>query len=197
MQAPQKGDKIAIVHTSMGDMKIKLFPNEAPKAVENFETHAKNGYYDNIEIFRVVEDFVIQTGSPDNTNTGGKSIWGEPFEDEFSTKLHNLRGALSMANSGSNSNGSQFFIVQAKSLQTGIYDAMKQADSAYGFTEDVLKAYQENGGTPHLDRKHTVFGQLYEGLDVLDKIAAVAVDENSRPIDAVIIQSIEITEFGG
>lgn len=103
---------VATMKTSMGDIEIMLFPEEAPKAVENFITHAKAGYYDGLLFHRVINDFMLQGGDPLGTGTGGESIWGAPFEDEFSDSLHNFRGALSMANSGINTNGSQFFIVQ-------------------------------------------------------------------------------------
>ncbi len=112
-EMPKAGDEIAIMHTSMGDVYIRLFPEAAPKAVENFTTHAKNGYYNGLTFHRVMKDFMIQGGDPDGDGTGGKSIWGKAFEDEFDQKLLNLRGALAMANSGENSNGSQFFINQA------------------------------------------------------------------------------------
>ena len=95
----------------MGVIKIKLFPEYAPKAVENFKTHAKNGYYDGLTFHRIINEFMIQGGDPNGDGSGGESIWGVPFEDEFSTEVLNYRGAF-MANSGPNTNGSQFFIVQ-------------------------------------------------------------------------------------
>jgi peptidyl-prolyl cis-trans isomerase B (cyclophilin B) len=113
LQMPVKGDPIAIMKTSMGDMYIRLLTTEAPKAVENFVTHAKNGYYDGLIFHRVIKDFMIQGGDPTGDGTGGESIWGAPFEDEFTARAFNFRGALSMANAGPNTNGSQFFVVQA------------------------------------------------------------------------------------
>lgn len=112
-QFEQPTGPVAVMKTSMGDIEIALFPDEAPKAVENFITHAKNGYYDGLIFHRVMNNFMIQGGDPLGNGTGGESVWGEDFEDEFSPNLHNFRGALSMANSGANTNGSQFFIVQA------------------------------------------------------------------------------------
>lgn len=188
---PQKGDTVAIMKTSMGDISIKLFPDKAPKAVENFVTHAKNGYYDNLIFHRVINDFMIQGGDPKGTGSGGESIWGEAFEDEFTPDLFNYRGALSMANSGPNTNGSQFFIVQNKKLDQQVADAINQA-----YPEVLAKLYSEHGGTPHLDFKHTVFGQVYEGLDVVDKIAGVKVGNEDKPVEDVIIKTIEIKEFG-
>lgn len=187
---PAKGENIAIMKTSMGDIKIKFFPNEAPKAVENFIKHAKDGYYNNLIFHRVINDFMIQGGDPLGTGTGGESIWNAPFEDEFSDNLHNYRGALSMANSGPNTNGSQFFIVQApaKTITSDTESYMKQNN----FSEEVIKKYKEVGGTPWLDNRHTVFGQVFEGMDVVDKIAATKVDRDDRPTEDVKILGIEI-----
>ncbi len=111
--APAAGDTVAIMRTSMGDICIRFFPEAAPKAVENFTTHAKNGYYDGLTFHRVMEDFMIQGGDPKGDGTGGESCWGDDFEDEFDKKLLNIRGSLAMANSGVATNGSQFFINQA------------------------------------------------------------------------------------
>lgn len=189
-----KGDTVALMHTNMGDIKIKLFPKEAPKAVENFATHSKNGYYNGIVFHRVIKDFMIQGGDPTATGRGGESIWGENFDDEFDPALHNLRGALSMANAGPGTNGSQFFIVQAKSVPDNMLSQMRgMADR--GFPEDIVDAYENLGGTPWLDFRHTVFGQVIDGMEVVDKIAETPVDSSDKPVDDVVIESIEITEI--
>ena len=189
--APQEGDTTAIIKTNMGDIKIKLFPEKAPKAVENFVTHAKNGYYDDLIFHRVIDGFMIQGGDPLGTGYGGESIWGEPFEDEFNFDLKNYRGALSMANSGKNTNGSQFFIVQNKEIQEELIKQMEQV--GFPFTKEVIELYK-NGGTPTLDFVHTVFGQVYEGMDVVDKIAAVETNADDKPLQDVVIKTIEIAE---
>lgn len=116
LRQPAAGDTVATIKTSMGDIKVVLFPDAAPKAVENFTTHAENGYYDGVIFHRVIPDFMIQGGDPLGKGIGGESIWGKPFKDEFSRDYHNLRGALCMANAGPNTNGSQFFIVQAPAV---------------------------------------------------------------------------------
>ena len=95
----------AIIKTNKGDMSFDLMPEVAPKAVENFVTHAKNGYYDGLIFHRVIKDFMIQGGDPTGTGMGGESIWGKNFEDEFSLDARNYYGALSMANAGPNTNG--------------------------------------------------------------------------------------------
>ena len=188
LSAPQKGDTLAVMHTNMGDIKIKLFPEKAPKTVENFVTHSKNGYYNGLKFHRVINDFMIQGGDPRGNGTGGESIWGGSFSDEF-----NLRGALSMANSGPDTNGSQFFIVQAREVPANMLEQMRDLEDN-GFPADITAAYEALGGTPWLDFRHTVFGQVTEGMDVVDAIAAVET-VNDVPRSDVIIESIEVTEF--
>lgn len=106
----------AIIHTTYGDIHIRLFPDAAPKTVENFVTHSKNGYYNNIIFHRVIRKFMIQTGDPMGDGTGGESIWGREFQDEFSTLKHDKPYTVSMANAGPNTNGSQFFITTEKTV---------------------------------------------------------------------------------
>ena len=133
---------------------------------------------------------MIQGGDPKGDGTGGESIWGHPFEDEFSNELFNLRGALSMANSGPNTNGSQFFIVQNKNVPKRM---IKEIDAA-GYPKEIVKAYKQ-GGTPWLDGRHTVFGQVIDGMDVVDEIAKVPRDKaNDKPKEDVIIKNIQIED---
>ncbi len=239
-EAPKEGETIAIMHTSKGDIYIRLFPEAAPKAVENFITHASNGYYDGLTFHRVMGDFMIQGGDPNGDGTGGESIWKVPFEDEFDKKLLNLRGALSMGNSGENTNGSQFFINQMTAADFGkresysdenidlmyqqVYEeyaalygdqfkqiyghwsAFKEANHQETYVykwipDEVWDVYEALGGNISLDgawRKsggHTVFGHVFKGMDVVDAIAAVEVDENDKPVNDVIIKSIEVTVY--
>lgn len=165
ISGPQKGDTIATIKTNMGEIKVRLFDKQVPKTVENFVTLANKGYYDGVIFHRVIPDFMIQGGDPTGTGRGGESAWGGKFEDEFSPALKNLRGALSMANAGPNTNGSQFFIVQ------------------------------KDGGTPWLDGKHSVFGQVFEGMDVADAIASVETIPGDRPKEDVIMETVTISKF--
>lgn len=187
---PQAGETIAVMHTNMGDISIRLFAEKVPKTVENFVTHAKNGYYDGLIFHRVIKDFMIQGGDPTGTGCGGESIWGPKFQDEFDVDLHNLRGALSMANAGPNTNGSQFFIVQADEVPSNLIGQMRQLGDS--FPENTVKAYEKLGGTPWLDFKHSVFGQVFDGMDVVDKIAGVKTAYGDRPVEDVVINSIDI-----
>ncbi len=193
LQKPAAGDTVAVLHTSKGDIHIRLFPDKAPKACENFITHAKNGYYNGVTFHRVIKDFMIQGGDPDGTGCGGESIWGRPFKDEFDPALHNLRGALSMANAGPGTNGSQFFIVQCSTCHPQLLAQMQELRDY--FPAEAEEAYRQVGGTPHLDYHHTVFGQVYLGMDVVDAIAAVPTGRNDKPLDDVIIEGIAVSAY--
>lgn len=177
--------------TTEGSIEIKLFPKQAPKTVENFITHAKDGYYDNVLFHRVIENFMIQGGDPKGDGTGGESIWNGSFDDEISNQLYNIRGALSMANAGKDTqgngtNGSQFFIVQNS-------DDMSDGLLKDYYPEKIIDAYKK-GGTPHLDGKHTVFGQVTKGMDVVDKIAAAETAEQDKPKKDIRIEKINILQ---
>lgn len=182
-------EALVIMNTTLGSIKIKLFPEIAPKAVENFLTHAEDGYYDGIIFHRVMQEFMIQGGDPTGTGGGGESIFGGNFEDEFSEKAFHFRGALSMANAGPKTNGSQFFIVQ----KSGVEDAALNQEKDLEYSATVKDAYVEMGGTPHLDHMHTVFGQVIDGMDIVDKIAQVEAIE-TRPVTDVVIESIEVLQ---
>ena len=182
---------IATIKTNHGDMRIKLFPEHAPKTVANFIALSKDGYYDGVIFHRIIKDFMIQGGDPTGTGMGGESIYGESFEDEFSEELYNVRGALSMANAGPNTNGSQFFIVQNQHLPYS-----KKEIARGGWPEPIAEIYAEQGGTPHLDRRHTVFGQLADeaSYEVLDAIAGVETGAMDKPVEDVVIETIEIED---
>jgi cyclophilin family peptidyl-prolyl cis-trans isomerase len=147
----------AVLRTSEGAVDLELFPEEAPKTVENFTKLAGEGFYDGLTFHRVIPAFMIQGGCPTGDGTGGP---GYTFEDEFNE--HSVvRGALAMANAGPNTNGSQFFIVTAEAC-------------------------------PWLDGKHTVFGQVVSGLDVVDRISLVERDAHDRPLSPVVIESVDL-----
>jgi len=176
-----------ILHTNQGDIRIKLFPKLAPLAVENFLTHAKEGYYNGITFHRVIDGFMVQTGDPKGDGTGGESIWKKGFAVEPTPFLYNIRGALAMANTGAkDSNSSQFFIVQNKD------DQSKQLGNA-GYPKPIIDAYKK-GGYPAGDTKYTVFGQVIKGMDVVDTIANLEVDNNSKPKENVTVNSVEVVK---
>lgn len=179
---------LVTVHTNQGDFTLELFPEVAPKTVENFVTHAKNGYYDGVIFHRVIEDFMIQGGDPTGTGMGGESIYGRTFEDEFSRETFNLYGTLSMANAGPNTNGSQFFIVTAKQVPAQMLKQLKDG----GWPEEIVEEYAKVGGTPWLDHRHTVFGRVIEGMDVVLKIEGVKRNAQDRPLEDVVIESMDV-----
>ena len=205
MAAPEVGEEIAIFHIKgYGDVKVKFFKDVAPKAVENFLTHAKNGYYNGVTFHRVINEFMIQGGDPTGTGTGGESIWGAGFPEELAYELVPYRGSLCMASAGvgTSSLGSQFFITQAH---------YKDDEGAYfskvGLPESLRKQYEVYGGNIlSLYCSYTVFGQVYEGMDIVDKIAAVETGsvpmvingvtygtQADKPVKDVVIESIEVT----
>lgn len=181
---------LVTVHTNLGDFKLELFPEIAPKTVENFVTHAKNGYYNGVIFHRVIDDFMIQGGDPTGTGMGGESIFGRTFEDEFSREAFNLYGTLSMANAGPNTNGSQFFIVTAKQVPAQMLKQLKDG----GWPEEIVEEYAKVGGTPWLDHRHTVFGRVVEGMDVVLKIEGVKRNGQDRPLEDVVIESMDVKE---
>jgi len=190
---PKSGDQIATIETSMGNITLMFFSQVAPKAVENFITHAKNGYYDSVIFHRVIKEFMIQGGDPQGTGRGGESIWGKPFVNEVSNTARNFRGALAMANAGPDTNGSQFYIVQAGNSK--VDDKMLEKcelQSNMKMSEDVKAKYNEVGGAPFLDGGYTVFGQVTDGMDIVDKIAAVSVDRNDKPLSKISINKITV-----
>ncbi|MFV0559052.1 MAG: peptidylprolyl isomerase [Enterococcus sp.] len=186
--ADAKGPK-ALIKTNRGDITIQLFPEQAPRTVTNFVELAKKGYYDGVIFHRVIPDFMIQGGDPTGTGMGGESIYGDKFEDEFSPEVFNLRGALSMANAGPNTNGSQFFIVNNQSVPANMLSQLEGA----GFPAEIIEAYKQ-GGTPWLDHRHSVFGHVAQGMDVVDEIANVQRGPQDRPVHDVVIEAIEISE---
>jgi peptidylprolyl isomerase len=151
------------LHTNQGDIGLKLFPEVAPKACENFATHAEKGYYDGVIFHRVIAEFMIQGGDPDGTGMGGESIWGKPFEDECTADHKFDRpGLLAMANAGPSTNGSQFFITCA--------------------------------ATPWLNMRHTIFGEVVEGMDVVKKIENCEVGRSDRPVENIEIKNATVAK---
>ena len=148
------------IETTLGDIEVELFSADAPKTVENFVTLAKKGFYDGIIFHRVIPGFMVQTGDPTGTGTGGP---GYRFEDEFSPNLkHDGSGVLSMANSGPNTNGSQFFITDAP--------------------------------TPWLDGKHSIFGKVIRGQEVVHAIAMVPRDGMDKPLERIEMKKVTVVE---
>ena len=144
-------NEIVVLQTNQGEIEIKLMSEVAPRACENFIGLVKKGYYDGLIFHRVIKNFMIQGGDPSGTGSGGKSIWGKPFEDEVNPSVYfGKTGLLAMANSGPNTNGSQFFITTAK--------------------------------TPWLNMRHTIFGEVISGYEIVQKIENTATGASDRPV---------------
>ena len=150
-----------ILEKTQGSIEFELFEDIAPKTCENFTTHIKNGYYNEIIFHRIIESFMIQGGDPTGTGMGGESIWGQPFEDECAQDVtFNKPGLLAMANAGPGTNGSQFFITTA--------------------------------ATPWLHMRHTIFGEVVNGMDVVSKLEQVEKGANDRPVEDQQILSANV-----
>ena len=211
------GEELVVFHTTMGDITVRMFPDDAPRAVENFLTHARNGFYNGVIFHRVIPEFMAQTGDPTGTGRGGESIWGQPFGVERSFNLRHFRGALAMAHAGGAMN-SQFYFVQSTSIDPrsrAQFEALRaELDTPIGSFSDgriiygrdihsveEFDEFLQNGGTPFLDwmwndNPHTVFGHVVEGMDVVDAIVAVDRDGNDRPNEDIIIERISFVIYG-
>lgn len=158
-----KKDLFATIKTNRGDIKIRLYPDIAPKTCENFATLAKKGYYDGVIFHRVIKEFMIQGGDPTGTGCGGESCWGGTFEDECDPNVSfDKKGLIAMANAGPGTNGSQFFITTAL--------------------------------TPWLHMHHTIFGEVVDGYDVVEKIENCRTGFMDKPIEEQKILSVEISQ---
>jgi cyclophilin family peptidyl-prolyl cis-trans isomerase len=161
MDLKENEQLFASIETEFGKIELELFSRETPKTVKNFVGLAVKGYYDGVIFHRVIKNFMVQSGDPTGTGMGGKSIYGNDFEDEFVMNLrHDSEGILSMANAGSNTNGSQFFITLVP--------------------------------TPWLDKKHTIFGKVTGGMDVVNKIGNVSTGRNDKPVKDVVMKKVTI-----
>ena len=233
---PEPDAPYVTLETTMGSIKLVLYPEAAPLTVQNFLVHCQEGYYDDLTFHRVVPDFMIQGGDPTGTGRGGESIFGTPFRDEPNEHLHHFRGAVAMASWGTYLNGSQFYIVQGRQFQqtyrtekaeaykiqmqinqrstevyTRGYDYLfDESPTEQQFREQIavwtneaneqlrlgyqpelhidqaMELYPEIGGAPHLDYKYTVFGQVVEGMEVVDAIA----DHPSDPDPVRILSTL-------
>jgi len=194
----EKKETKVLLSTEYGNIKIKLF-NETPQHRDNFIKLVKEGFYNETLFHRVIKDFMIQGGDPDSKNAQKGEFLGEgdvgyTIPAEFNTKLIHKRGALAAARQGDNvnpqkrSSGCQFYIVQGRKFTTEEIEKIeKSKEGRIEYTDEQYKTYETVGGTPHLDMDYTVFGEVIEGLDVVDKIAAVKRDRKDRPLEDIKI----------
>ena len=210
LQTPAQGELCAeIIVENYGSIYVRLFSEDARKAVENFKTLSENGSYDGIPVNRLVQDYMIQAGDKDGFGLSGKSIYGGGFANEISERLQPIRGALCMANLGEDSTNSiQFFFVQTKaSVVRGLKDPLdnrynitlaQYLKEAYGtdLTDAQLQLYETYGGAPWLYGHNTVFGQIYDGYEVLDAMMESKVTSKLRPNPAIIISTVRVFHYG-
>ena len=191
---PAAGDTIAVFDTSAGVFKAVLFSTEAPQAVQNFTTLAQQGFYNGLTVTRVEKDFVVEAGQ--GADGKGTTIWnGNRFSAETTDKLHHYSGALCAAADASGDCASVFYVMETLPGSSSVTQELIDQMNASGWRADVVSAYQTAGGAPYLDYTDTVFGQVYEGMDVVDTIAQTGVDETQRPTEAVTINSVSITKY--
>lgn len=200
---PEEGEEIVTISVKdYGDIKIKLFDDLMPDACENFKTHAKDGYYDELIFHRVINDFMIQGGDPTGSGTGGETIDSLKGKDFGTSKnLIHVVGAVAYANSGSTStNGSQFYIVTGAQPDEMTDDYFSYIEQAKGtkISNDAKKLYKQYGGQPYLDGDYTVFGQVIDGLDVAYKIAAITdKDASDKPYKDVVMEKVTVEKYDG
>ncbi len=195
---PEQGEEIAVITVKdYGVIKIKLFPEEVPEAVENFKGLANMNYYDELIFHRVIPEFMNQGGDPKGNGTGGNSMWGGQFEGGVSDKLFHFTGAVAYANSGgTDTNTSQFYIVNTDDEYVYLGGASSIDELGMAIPENVKQMYSEKGGVPFLDGSYTVFGQVFEGMDVVRAISQVETDENDKPLKQVLMESVRIVKYG-
>ena len=177
-------------------IKLELYPDAAPITVANFEKLVSQGFYDGLIFHRVIKDFMIQGGDPEGNGMGGESAWGGNFDGGADPHLIHAAGALAYANSGSTAtNGSQFYIVTGEVYSD---DEIKELqDYGYGLTDSQIKIYSTAGGVPWLDGGYTVFGQVFDGFDIIFDVQNVDTDDNDKPNKDVKIKSMTVEEYSG
>lgn len=196
---PQKGEEIAVLTIKgYGDVKIKLFPEETPKGVENFKKLVESGFYDELIFHRVVDSFVIQGGDPKGNGTGGVDAWGSNtgFEQTISGRLCHVTGAVAYAIGQDKLNKSQFYIVTGQEITSDYLQQLRDA-AGISLSPELTQLYQNAGGQPFLDGGYEVFGQVFDGLEHCLAIQKVAVDGEQKPKTPVVIEKAIITEYDG
>lgn len=197
-KSPAKGDMIAVVKTKIGTVKIKLLPQYAPKIVEIFKNRINSGYYNGLNFNRVVRDSIIQGGLLLKNDLSGDTSQSNVVIDEFNPDIRNFRGAVSVTNTSIDKDGGQFTIVQTKpesidkDKNTLNYMVSSKENQ---FPKYVINEYKKEGGAPWLDFHNIVFGQVIQGMNVVDKISQVEVDENNKPKKEIKIIKIELVTY--
>ena len=191
---PAAGDTVAVCDTSAGVFKAVLFPQEAPQAYDNFTGLVQAGYYNGLTVTRVESGFVVEAGQ--GADGKGTTIWnGSRYPAETTDKLHHYSGALCMGTDASGECASVFYVMQTLPGDQSVTQELVDQMNSAGYRAEVVSAYQTAGGAPYLDYTDTVFGQVYEGMDVVDTIGQTGVDENQKPTETITINSVTISQY--
>ncbi len=190
---PNEGEEIAVITTTAGVIKLKLFPNHAPNAVNNFTTLAKEGYYNDSFVFFIEPDVAFMAGTKDKQGQEATTIFEEnkPFKNEYTDALWHFSGSVSALSVNKHLADSRFFITASTDVSEEILSSM----SRVGYPQKLIDKYKEKGGVPGLDKNYTIFAQTFEGFDVIDKIMSSQTDEDGVPTSDVKIITIEITQY--
>ena len=191
---PAAGDTIAVFDTSAGTFKAVLFPDKAPQACDNFIGLAQQGWYNGLTVSRVENQFAVEAGQ--GTDGRGTTIWnGSRYPIEVTDSLHHYSGALCMGTDASGDCASVFYVMETLPGDQSVTQELVDQMNSAGYRAEVVSAYQTAGGAPYLDYTDTVFGQVYEGMDVVDAIAQTGVDENQKPTEDITINSVTISTY--
>ena len=191
---PAAGDTVAVFDTSAGVFMAVLFPQEAPQAYDNFTGLVQAGYYNGLTVTRVESGFVVEAGQ--GADGKGTTIWnGSRYPAETTDKLHHYSGALCMGTDASGECASVFYVMQTLPGDQSVTQELVDQMNSAGYRAEVVSAYQTAGGAPYLDYTDTVFGQVYEGMDVVDTIGQTGVDENQKPTETITINSVTISQY--
>ena len=191
---PAAGDTVAVFDTSAGVFKAVLFPTLAPQACDNFLGLVQADYYNGLTVSRVENEFLVEAGQ--GADGRGATVWnGSRYPVEATDKLHHYSGALCAATDPSGQCASVFYVMETLPGSASVTQELVDQMNAAGYRAEVVAAYQTAGGAPYLDYTDTVFGQVYEGMDVVDAIAQTAVDENQKPTEAITIHSVSIETY--
>ena len=191
LNSPSAGDTIVTITTNKGTIRAILFDKAAPQTVTNFVKLTDSGYYDGMIIHKAIADFVIQMGDPTAEGNGGDSFNGVGIPLEYNESLHNFTGAIGMASGTDGLSYSQFYIVAGSEVSDEYISAMQSA----GYAANVIEAYKKLGGQPSLDYEYTIFGQVFEGLDIVQEIANSKTDKWNRPKKDITVSSVSISSY--
>ncbi len=193
LDPPKDGQDMAVIKTSVGEIKMILYPEYAPNICANFKARVQEGYYNNKKVFGVIKDTALMAGAEDETGKAGKTSDGKLIASEYHDNLWHFAGAVSAFSDKKNKADSRFFINTDIAVAEDLIGQMQNGN----YPEAVIKAFQEKGGVPTFTRNYPVFGQVIEGLDVVKEISSYAKDDENdqSPTKDVMIESITLTQY--